>query len=318
MRKDKHLRNDLHRYSDGRLFLNVTLIFSVIFAGTCDQKSPVAETANANAPVVQPSISPEVSSSVEPVKHDASREVEFKGVKVRNFISLVSAIETEERPAAPLEDETHKPDYVESRSIALKFSESINQPGYEASIRIYPVDEFRQAFAIQPGYGKGFDKDLNSLKEFIARKTAKKENLPELHFYEGHPAIAARFKPIVFKNGNGVLFLEQWAIDHAVMINNQELFALFQGLTNDGKYYVRAQFPIALEGLPDNETGDFEGYNANDYYSDAQSKQAEARYEKYLRTVEKLLNQSAPEKFTPNLNEIEKTISSLEVKWQIN
>ena len=61
----------------------------------------------------------------------------------------------------------------------------------------------------------------------------------------------AQYQVFPFGSGGGIRYLTLYAQYYAP-INNHDLFYTYQGLTNDGKYWVSAILPINNPILPDN------------------------------------------------------------------
>lgn len=81
------------------------------------------------------------------------------------------------------------------------------------------------------------------------------ENLPFLPTFNAGQVFHSNERPFAFQNGTGIRFLTQYA-QAPYPVNNFSLFYTFQGLTNDGKYYVAAILPInaaflSPDGNPD-------------------------------------------------------------------
>ena len=104
-----------------------------------------------------------------------------------------------------------------------------------------------------------------------------------------------------FKNGKGVSLLTQ--LDQGmVVVNNNKLMYAFQGLTNDGKYYISAILPVNHPDLPGGSQG-----------NQLPAKTA-ADYQEYHTKMVNLLNQQPAESFTPDLKKLDALIASIEVK----
>jgi hypothetical protein len=104
-----------------------------------------------------------------------------------------------------------------------------------------------------------------------------------------------------FQNGSGVRFLTQFAQDTAV-INNEEILYTFQGLTNDGAYYVSATFPVSHPSLPPDGTiypNNWDYWEFTDNYMD------------YSMDVENQLNKEPPFTFFPDLFILDEMIETL-------
>ncbi len=85
--------------------------------------------------------------------------------------------------------------------------------------------------------------------------------------------------------------------------DQQNVFYAYQGITNDGKYYVSAIFPIANHQLPLDGSSTIDDWNA--FYD---------HYETYLWQVTDMLNNAAPDQFTPNMQALDALLASLQVK----
>ena len=287
----------------------------MLFLSSCNLANPISEVKNSPLELT-------VSTNNSDLPNQTSvKSVSFKGISLQTDIPAVSGIEASEEPPVILEEDYDKPDSVQSRHISLKlkgdYADRRKESGSLPEINIYPVAEFRQAFAKANNYVEVFDEKIKSLQDIISKKTAKKEDLPRIPFYDGAPEVLAHFKYTTFKNGVGVLYITQYNVDYATIINNQQLVCVFQGLTSDKKYYVSASFPLTLKGLSENsDESRFGDYKLPQTYFDAKTNPTEfARYKRYLSAVETLLNKAKPNEFDPDLDKIENTISSLEVNW---
>ncbi len=130
---------------------------------------------------------------------------------------------------------------------------------YPPRIRVYPVRSFAYY---------GYDRDLDQLRSLLA------EGNPDLSVYAVPPAAGAprtlpflptanaaqvfRAQPalVAFQGGRGVRYLTHYA-QGLVPITRREVWYTFQGLTDDGKFYVSVTFPIRIEDLPETVPADF-------------------------------------------------------------
>lgn len=114
--------------------------------------------------------------------------------------------------------------------------------------------------------------------ELIKKLSAKQLNyrsgtpLPFIPFLDASQHVTTGFKPLPFANGKGFRFVTAYSIE-ASILSESTLVYIFQGISNDGKTYVVATFPVTLEGLPKkgerkhlgfSEQGDFV-FKANTY-----------------------------------------------------
>jgi hypothetical protein len=243
---------------------------------------------------------------------DTQTQFSFQGVSLHCNSQIGSKIEVTEFSKSPLQDETHKPDYVHPSYLSFKF---INEEGkqksekdYVSEISVYPIEEYSQMYSISEQNRSYFDKEVNSLKKLLSKRLAHlKGHNSFLGATDGQFGFKSHSKYISFKNGKGVGFVTQEQIE-VTIINNEELVWTFEGVTNDGKYYVRAIFPIRASFLPEKATGEFEGYSLSDY------SRLSKRNEQYLSLIRKRLDSLPSNQYQPSLENLTNIISSLEVK----
>jgi hypothetical protein len=127
-------------------------------------------------------------------------------------------------------------------------------------------------------------------------------NLPFMPLFNAAQLMHAQVSYLDFKNGKGVRFLTQF--DQAPLpINNHELIYTYQGLTNDGSYYVAAVLPVNLASLP--ADGKVTGQEPPEFSSD---------FPKYLENVVSTLDQQPASAFTPDLSKLDALVQSIEIK----
>jgi hypothetical protein len=112
----------------------------------------------------------------------------------------------------------------------------------------------------------------------------------------------AQVKILDFTNGKGVRFLTQYA-NGMSPINNQQIFYTFQGLTNDGKYYVAAVLPVYLNGLPSYPTDT--SNLPQEFTSD---------YATYVASTVNQLNLLPDSDYAPALGRLDALVQSIQVK----
>ena len=130
-----------------------------------------------------------------------------------------------------------------------------------------------------------------------ARLEAPELPIPTLPIWPHTQVFRSQVKYLDFQNGSGVRFITQYAFE-ALPVTNREIFYSFQGLTQDGSYYVAAYFPIAAAGLDDEPVvEDWESFNAG--------------YQNYLVQTLGRLNSLSSDQFEPNLDLLDGVIQSL-------
>jgi hypothetical protein len=240
----------------------------------------------------------------------------YNGVSFRYPVALASEVKYETKPEAVLVGETDKPDGVVPAHTAFTFKGSYGSR-HESSfftpeISIYPIQKYKQALAVSPAYVQSLERDMQSLKAILdARPASLEREVPFLPFgTDATQAFISHLKYIDFKNGRGLIFLTQFNIEPS-LVNNQGLTYIFQGLTDDGLYYVSARFPVTLPFLPSGyQSKDFEKYSLSLFYGSDQKSNQE-NYKLYLETIKRRLVNLPAKTFQPNLTSVDNLISSL-------
>ena len=130
-----------------------------------------------------------------------------------------------------------------------------------------------------------FDEEVRVLKALLAAQPAREVRrfvakargeegcsaaMPFLPMWEACQAFVARVSYASFKNGKGVFFLTQWDRE-TTQINNQWLEYAFQGITDDGRYWVYAEFPVSASFLPRGDEPEVMAWNEKNYLLSHQS-----------------------------------------------
>ena len=125
--------------------------------------------------------------------------------------------------------------------------------------------------------------------------------LPFLPLINAQQVIHPQLQNLDFKSGKGIRFLTMYS-QGLVPINNFELIYTFQGLTNDGKYYLAAVLPVTNPQLP------------NDPKVNEPLTGVGIDYQNYISQTASLLDEEPAGSFTPDLNKLDALIRSIEVK----
>jgi putative hemolysin len=125
--------------------------------------------------------------------------------------------------------------------------------------------------------------------------------IPFLPLFNAGQLLHTQMAFLDFQNGRGVRFLTEYA-QYFAPINNTDLFYTFQGLTDDGEFYVAAILPVAHPSLPADASqipgGDPEAF------ADA--------YDTYANDMAVQLAGYGSSEFTPDLALLDGLIASLE------
>ncbi|MGD8822123.1 MAG: hypothetical protein PVG63_03395, partial [Anaerolineales bacterium] len=186
-----------------------------------------------------------------------------------------------------------RPEHRQIDLTAYPIADHFHQP----QLWVFPIAEFE---ALSEFIG---DRVVRMQELLAIRPTYDGDWLPFLPPFNAGPLINARVEYLDFENGSGLRYLTLYGQAYRV-INNYELFYTFQGLTDDGQYWVCAILPIWQDSLPntgDNVPGgDFEAFAEN--------------FEAYAADQEANLEAVPATSFTPDLDMLDTFISSILVQ----
>lgn len=98
----------------------------------------------------------------------------------------------------------------------------------------------------------GARSDIDALRALLGARVAPTSKAGALPFLPRVPAaqlLNGAAKLVAFGGGRGVRYLTAFSQELAPVTRGQ-VFYTFQGLTNDGKFYVSLQLPVSLPELP--------------------------------------------------------------------
>lgn len=161
-------------------------------------------------------------------------------------------------------------------------------------IVVYPAAAYA---AMHPLAGTQIEQ-LQALLE--ARPTAPGGSLPYLPLQNAAQVFHSQLAYLTFANGAGVRYVTVFA-QGVNPITNQEIIYTFQGLTDDGQFYVAAFFPVTTAVLPDTvQVEDWDAFHAN--------------YDTYISETTADLDQLPPTAFTPELTLLDALVTSLRIE----
>jgi hypothetical protein len=218
-------------------------------------------------------------------------------------------------PASPLEDPTFKPGGNVPEHVAFKFvgpyASRSSESHFNPEIHVYPVEAYKRAYAVAPQYAEAIGRTVRDLKHALARRPASfKDEAPFIDYVDAHQAFQARVRYLNFRGGRGLAFLTQYVFE-LTPITNRGLTYVFQGLTDDGRFYVSATFPVAAPGLP----GDDPPELLRELYDNicATCPDYGAHNRAYVRRVRRMLERTPPRRFKPSLTALDSLLTSLRV-----
>ncbi|NJO83968.1 MAG: hypothetical protein HC828_15050 [Blastochloris sp.] len=99
---------------------------------------------------------------------------------------------------------------------------------------------------------------LDALSGILETRPTTPTNLPPLINPDAMPprALTANARYLSLAQGEGVRYIEAFAADDAPLLGD-DLQYVFQGIIDDGRYFLAAAFPVATQALPPRATFDF-------------------------------------------------------------
>ena len=188
---------------------------------------------------------------------------------------------------------------------------------HEPAIYVYPVDEYVQSIDVIEKVGIRFyfflhhfiEHRINGLllfsPELLLVPLLHKVLLPT---FNAAQVFHSNEQVQKFQNGTGIRFLTQYA-QAPYPVNNNSLFYTFQGLTNDGAYYISAILPINAAFLsPDGNPNtplpaDGVPFDWNNFEN----------IPAHFELVKQKLNATDPNAFTPSLTNLDTMIQSVRI-----
>ena len=239
-----------------------------------------------------------------------SQMVNFKGVSFNYNPQIFGAVKSEEVTEYALPDATYKPDGVEPQHRLFTFD--LTTDFGEMYIAVYPIDDFPRMYAVNKSSVKALEKEVNGFKKVLKDKNFRIENqIPYLRFIDSTQVFQVKVKHFPFQNGKGILFLTFW--DTQVELpSNRQLRYVFEGLSDDGKYYVLAEMPASVSFLPDDSSEEYEGYKIN--WNKLQDKVEMKRFAEVNKKIAARLEKLPQNQFKPELKYFEEIISSLKIE----
>lgn len=173
---------------------------------------------------------------------------------------------------------------------------------HEPAVYVYPVNEYSQM-------NKDVADLVDKLKTIInSPDQPMLESLPFLPTFNAGQVFHSNEQSLAFQSGTGIRFLTQYA-QAPYPVNNHSLFYTFQGITNDGVYYVSAILPInavflSPDGNPDTVLpADGVPFDWNNFENDTA----------HFELVKQKLNATDPDAFTPSLTNLDALIQSIQI-----
>ena len=171
---------------------------------------------------------------------------------------------------------------------------------FPPQVRIYPVNRFSELLPdVLP-------RRVSDLERLISSGTWSSGELPFLPPLPMRQSFFSHETVISFNGGQGVRFITDYN-ESSHPISNRTIFYTFQGLTDDGMYWVAVTLPISSRILP--EDVDFppppEGYTVESWFQN---------YSSYASEVKDALDAQAPGSFSPTINILDSLVNSITMR----
>ncbi len=247
--------------------------------------------------LAQKTASPEpATATTEPTEQAALPDVSYEGISFSFDDGITVSVSSAIIPGQNMgEDympgETY-PTYGEFRFNDYVIADHFHTP----AINIYPVAEYRSISAAASDV-------IDTLQWTLANHPSggSLSNLPFLPIWNAAQMFSARVTYFNSQNGSGVRYLTMYG-QAVYPVDNQNLFYTYQGLTDDGQYYIAAVLPVTNMGLPNDGAT-----TVDDWYEFDQNWNA------YIVGTLQWLNGQDANYFFPSLTSLDEMMASLRI-----
>ncbi len=209
------------------------------------------------------------------------------------YETLADSVQGDVIPAVPLQQDV--PPWA-SAPAHLQFAFKFDAPAEaeargEPRLHIYPAHNYR---AIP-----------NRLRTLLTeRPQTFKGEIPTLPIRNAVQIFQSNVAYLDFQGGAGVRFITQYS-QAPVPITSGDIYYLFQGLTDDGQYYIAFDYSVTTTALP--ATFDESIAADDDYETFAEN------YDPYLQETVQMLNGLAASDYAPDLARLDAMLQSLQI-----
>lgn len=170
-----------------------------------------------------------------------------------------------------------------------------SMPGgyFDPTVRVIPVAEFSSV--------NSFAGDaLDDLEALLASEPVDPDYIPVPDFWGAAQFLACQKDYVRFQNGNGIRYVTQWG-QAAYPVGFPQMFYSYQGLTDDGAYYLHVFFSVGHPSLPDPD-------------SVVQDQAFYDNFQNYMDQAEAQLDGETPDSFQPSLYLLDSFVSQIRVE----
>ncbi len=238
---------------------------------------------------------------------------EFGQVQVKDVAK--EKVDPSDQPHMPFDAPEHKCYHLEEKRPlpALEKGARYFFPAYSFVCIVPTSDPSERDFA--KAY-PNFNKAVDQIRDLMKTKPGKFRQFDDLFDFPYNNAgwsVKAKIEYLDFSKVSGVFFLTQYSQDMTpTPLNNEELTAVFQGLTKDGKFYVAARFSITHPALP--RGIDFVDEKAQDNCLQFKYPAIDDCVRTYLKAESNRLEKFSDKDFQPSLSSIKSLLGSISPK----
>lgn len=167
---------------------------------------------------------------------------------------------------------------------------------HEPRVLVYPAEAFAEMNDVAA-------QTISEQRDFLAAQAEDPDAVPFLPIFNAAQFFATDVEYLDFQNGTGVRFLTQYG-QAANPVNSEELFYTFQGLTDDGQYYVALILPVSHPDLPASSME----------VPVEEMPETQEELDAYLGEVVTMLEGASEDSFAPSLAELDALVQSLLVQ----
>jgi len=232
-----------------------------------------------------------------PTEQPPTPDVSYEGIRFSFNESIAAGISPAIIPGQNLGE-----DYMPGDTYPTHYEFSFNSYAVGNSfhtplIAVYPVAEYRSISSYASD-------EIDNLQSALADHPSggSVSDLPFLPIWNAAQIFSAKVTYFDFQNGSGVRYLTMYG-QALYPVDNQNLFYTYQGLTNDGQFYISAILPVTNAILPDDG-----GTIVDDWL------EFENNWDTYMIGALQTLNGQSDNNFNPNLVLLDEMMASFSIE----
>jgi hypothetical protein len=219
--------------------------------------------------------------------------VNYNGISLCYDPSIAQGVTTSTIPAVPNSED---PWFASPQTDQIDFTGYVNgEKFHDPRVMVFSVEEYKALYA-KTG------EVVSNLQQYIANQpNIPAGPIPFLPSWNAMQLFYTMPAFVAFQNGQGIRYLAEYG-QYNAPVNNTDLFYTFQGITNDGVYYVSVIMPVTHASLPPD-------YNVNTTVQD----QINANYQVYLSGILPGLAAQPLNSFSPNISLLDAMVQSMRI-----